>query len=65
MSHRSARDLLRPGLATACPAYTAGYPQRYVTRRALGLHQALILSTRASSPRPMHRAERWWTAPPW
>lgn len=64
MSYRSAPDLLRPGLHTPSP-YTAGYPQRYVTRRALGLHQGLILSTRASSPRPMHRAERWWTAPPW
>jgi hypothetical protein len=64
MSHRSAPDLLRPGLQTPSP-YTAGYPQRYVTRRAMSLHQDMILSTRASSPRPMHRAERWWTAPPW
>ncbi len=65
MSHRSTPDLLRPGLAPPTSAYGAGYPQRYVTRRSLGMHQNLILSTRASSPRPMHRAERWWTAPPW
>lgn len=64
MSYRTACDLLRPGLATQ-PSYSAGYPQQYVTRRSMGLHQNLILSTRASSPRPMHRAERWWTAPPW
>ncbi|HET6423652.1 MAG TPA: hypothetical protein VFG20_08225 [Planctomycetaceae bacterium] len=64
MSCRSAPDLLRPGLH-APSTYSAGYPQHVVTRRVLGLHQSLILSTRASSPRPMHRAERWWTAPPW
>lgn len=64
MTRRISLDLLRPGCTCPVLAAVPVIPVCFRARRSVGLQTLGMLSPRATAPRSIYPAERWWTSHP-